>query len=210
VMRFIENSDRTDAREAIAMKRALWAGTFGYYIQQMLQPQLKDNFQPVFPPNSPERLILAARFYFTNFVFGRGPLPAFRVGSQPYGVLPVCADMLKRSDPRQMTWNDNFVDAFLVRLHDKMARSRTPGLSRYRTWLRLVPAKCECKAARCSSHAGELCRMAYGEAYWPPVSSRIRRFQGQADCLDQFASCSGSGSPFRNEYPNLLSDWAHF
>ena len=31
-------ADRHDGGEAIAMKRALWAGTLGYYGQQMLSP----------------------------------------------------------------------------------------------------------------------------------------------------------------------------
>ena len=119
-MRHIVNADRSDAREAIAVKRALWAGTLGYYAQHMLAPLLEDDFQPGVAAHSPERLILSARFFFTHFVFGRGPLPAFRVGSQPYGILPVCSDLLERSNDNLSIWNDRFFDAFLVLLHDKM------------------------------------------------------------------------------------------
>lgn len=211
VMRFVEKSNCTDAKEAIAMKRALWAGTFGYYIQQVLQPQLRDNFEPQFPPDSPERLILAARFYFTNFVFGRGPLPAFRVGSQPYGVLPVCADMLKRSDPRQVVWSDRFVDAFLVRLHDKM-------ITLSHTWLEEVANVAQAGpgpnanarlldvlATQASSVEWHMERL-IGRQYLREYAN----FKGKQTAMDDFAFKLGQRfALFQAEYPGLLNDWAH-
>ncbi|MGH9881172.1 MAG: hypothetical protein ACRD6N_07020, partial [Pyrinomonadaceae bacterium] len=132
VMRFVENADREDAREAIAMKRALWAGTLGYYAQQMLAPLLEDRVAPI-DPSTPERMILAARFFFTHFVFGRGPLPAFRVGTQPYGVLPVSGDMLRASNQSLTAWGDRFLDPFIRLLHGKM-------LILSSTWLSLIPS----------------------------------------------------------------------
>jgi hypothetical protein len=117
VLRFVEGADLTDGSEAIAMKRALWAGTFGYYAQQMLSPLLDS---PVGnDPDAGERGIAIARFFFTNFVFGRGPLPAFRVGDQPYGILPVCADALDGGPPSLPPWRRPFLDDSIATLHAK-------------------------------------------------------------------------------------------
>jgi hypothetical protein len=119
VMRYVDNADRQDGREAIAMKRALWAGTLGYYAQQMLAPLLDSRVPPV-DEHLPERMILATRFFFTHFVFGRGPLPAFRVGPEPYGILPVSADTLQAGAGALPSWGDTFIDDFVKLLHDKM------------------------------------------------------------------------------------------
>jgi hypothetical protein len=120
VMRYIDRADCRDGIEAIAMKRALWAGTLGYYAQQMLAPML-DSQQPPFDPQQPEKLILAGRYHFTNFVFGRGPLPAFRAGAQPYGILPASADTLTHNANAPGVWGDTFLDSFTSLIHQKMA-----------------------------------------------------------------------------------------
>ena len=127
-MRYIEHAGQEDGREAIAMKRALWAGTLGYYAQQMLAPMLEDHGGD--NANLTEQLILAGRFFFTHFVFGRGPLPAFRIGAQPYGVLPVSADTLRSTQNVFEPWSDGFIDFFLFQLHQKMATLA-------RTWIDL-------------------------------------------------------------------------
>jgi hypothetical protein len=117
ILRFAENAGQKDGLESIAMKRTLWAGTFGYYLQQMLSPSF-ENPNPD-DPNAGERLILAARFFFTHFVFARGPLPAIRVGNQPYGILPVMGSMLDQSENGKPAWNEPFVDNFTGLLHNK-------------------------------------------------------------------------------------------
>lgn len=133
-MQHVEQADCRDGSEAIAMKRALWSGTLGYYAQQMLWPLFES--LPRVDPDRGERLMLAARFYFTHFVYGRGPLPAVRVGDQPYGVLPVSADMLKDTSDRVPPWNEAFIDGFADALHAKMLVlagswiSAIPGLPR--------------------------------------------------------------------------------
>ena len=118
-MRYVEGAEQRDASEAIAMKRALWAGTLGYYAQQMLWP-LFESDNAAEPPGRGERLTAATRFHFTHFVFGRGPLPAIRVGDQPYGILPVSGDMLGGSEPGVPPWNELFVDGFETALHGKL------------------------------------------------------------------------------------------
>ena len=49
----------------------------GYFLEQMMAPQFGDE------------VVDAAREFFQNHLRARGPLPAFRVGAVPYGVLPV-------------------------------------------------------------------------------------------------------------------------
>jgi hypothetical protein len=72
----VEGADRTEQAGARAMNRALWPITFGYFLEQMMAPHVSD------------AAIDAARDHFVEYVRGRGPLPAFRVHGQPYGVLP--------------------------------------------------------------------------------------------------------------------------
>ena len=69
----------TDQLEARAMQTALWPATLGYATQTLLQPLLDD------------RTRLGIRAFGTRFVSGRGPVPAVRVGRQPYGILPATA-----------------------------------------------------------------------------------------------------------------------
>jgi hypothetical protein len=72
----VRDSDALDFHEAQAMNRALWRGTLGYFMEEMMRP--------VFGLETIRR----TRDFFTRHVAGRGALPAFRVGRQPYGVLP--------------------------------------------------------------------------------------------------------------------------
>ena len=65
-----------DTSGAMAMNRALWPATYGYFLEEMLRPLL-----------SPAALAWTRRF-FETYVLARGPVPALRVGAQPYGVLP--------------------------------------------------------------------------------------------------------------------------
>ena len=73
----VEGSDRKEQPAAEAMNRALWPATWGYFLDTMMAP----NVTPA--------IIDAARDHFVHWVRARGPLPAFRVGGVPYGILPV-------------------------------------------------------------------------------------------------------------------------
>jgi hypothetical protein len=68
-----------DLREAEAMNRALWRGTIGYFLEEMMAPVVSVADQG------------RVRAFFTRHVRGRGTLPALRIGVQPYGVLPATA-----------------------------------------------------------------------------------------------------------------------
>ncbi len=61
------------------MQIALWPATLGYMMDTLLAPVFS------------ERPIAATRQFFTRYVSGRGPLPALRIGDQPYGILPAVA-----------------------------------------------------------------------------------------------------------------------
>lgn len=64
-----------DQSEARAMQIALWPGTLGYMMRTLLSPVFSDEE------------IASTRSFFTRYVSGRGPLPALRIGTQPYGLL---------------------------------------------------------------------------------------------------------------------------
>ena len=61
------------------MANALWPTTWGYFLDQLMRPLVSDAASAV------------AREHFRDHVRGRGPLPTLRIGSQPYGLLPVVA-----------------------------------------------------------------------------------------------------------------------
>jgi hypothetical protein len=73
------NTDGFEQREARAMHTALWPTTWGYYMETMLKPALK------------EEEIEQIRWYFNHFVVGRGTIPSVRIDDQPYGILPTTA-----------------------------------------------------------------------------------------------------------------------
>jgi hypothetical protein len=69
-------TDRADAR---AMQIALWPATLGYFMDSLMDPVFGDG------------TVDATRAFFTEYVSGRGPLPALRIGMQPYGIQPAVA-----------------------------------------------------------------------------------------------------------------------
>ncbi len=71
------NSRATDMSEARAMNTVLWPATWGYFLESMM------------PPVFDESTVDVTRWFFTQFVTGRGLAPAVRIGDQPYGILPV-------------------------------------------------------------------------------------------------------------------------
>ena len=61
------------------MQRALWPATLGYWMDKLLSPVFGDD------------AVDSARWFFSEYVSGRGPVPALRIGGQPYGILPTTA-----------------------------------------------------------------------------------------------------------------------
>jgi hypothetical protein len=79
VFQHINFANHTDIKDAMCMNRALFCGTLGYYLKQILHPAI------------PDADIERTRTHFNQFVLGRGRIPAIRVEDQPYGILPVTA-----------------------------------------------------------------------------------------------------------------------
>ncbi|KOV28030.1 hypothetical protein ADK60_19155 [Streptomyces sp. XY431] len=79
VLAGVPNADRTDQRDARAANTALWPATWGSFLQTTLYP--------IVPPQT----VADTRDFFLRHVSGRGPVPAVRVGRQPYGILPTTA-----------------------------------------------------------------------------------------------------------------------
>ncbi|MFJ2831036.1 hypothetical protein ACIPC1_26305 [Streptomyces sp. NPDC087263] len=79
VLTGLPNADRTDQREARAAHTALWPATWGNFLRTTLHPVLS--------PQAVEE----TRAFFVSYVSGRGPLPAVKIGRQPYGILPTTA-----------------------------------------------------------------------------------------------------------------------
>jgi hypothetical protein len=75
----VQYAERTGVRNGTDMLAALWPSTIGYFLSQMMTPGF------------PADLIVAAQDYALSYAVPRGPIPAFRVGRTPYGVLPVTA-----------------------------------------------------------------------------------------------------------------------
>ncbi len=81
-------ADGVNSQSGTDMLTALWPATLGYFLPQMMDP--------VFSASQIE----AAREYVAANTTPRGPAPAFRVGTTPYGVLPVTS--LKRYRPPRL------------------------------------------------------------------------------------------------------------
>jgi hypothetical protein len=73
----VAGAERDEQAPARTMADALWPATIGYFLEQLMGPHFDGG------------ALAAAREYFVTSVRGRGPLPAFRVGDVPYGLLPV-------------------------------------------------------------------------------------------------------------------------
>ena len=104
-------SDREQARAA-AFNTALWTTTWGDAIEHLT---------PTGRANGDKRLdnpsLDAVRQHWVENVRGRGPLPALRLGRQPYGLLPVVA-----TDASWQPLRGGFVENSLVPFIDQQVR----------------------------------------------------------------------------------------
>jgi hypothetical protein len=75
----VHGSNGKDQMQARAMQCALWPATLGYWMDKMLTPMFSD------------AAVANTRWFFTNYVSGCGPIPAIRIGGQPYGILATTA-----------------------------------------------------------------------------------------------------------------------
>lgn len=108
-----EHAADTSSRSERTMHRVLWEPTAGHTLRRLLTPA------SVFAPLIGDEDLDWTREWFRDWVRGAGPLPAFRVGPQPYGVLPVTArpDRLgEAQSPRQALADilDGFWDSWVA------------------------------------------------------------------------------------------------
>jgi hypothetical protein len=109
----VRYADQTDVLESQAMNTALFPGTLGYWLKTWMTPVVT------------EKAARQTRSFFTGFVSGRGPLPAIRVGNQPYGVL-LTSDFSRWKYPEaddEIAFIPNFDNerVFLKKLHGLLA-----------------------------------------------------------------------------------------
>ncbi|MEU6578247.1 hypothetical protein [Streptomyces sp. NPDC046805] len=71
------DAQRRDQGAARDMTTALWGATWGYFLSQFGEERF------------PEEKVRGAREHARQYLRPGGPLPAVRIGSQPYGLLPV-------------------------------------------------------------------------------------------------------------------------
>ena len=102
------------------MNTALFPATLGYFMEEMMDPLLT------------ERDIDATRAFFSNFVSGRGPIPAIRIGKQPYGILPISVYSKMNFGGRVVEGNVAAGKSYLDRLHALLMKMDT-------TWDSLLP-----------------------------------------------------------------------
>jgi hypothetical protein len=83
------NASLAEQRTASLLVDALWQSTLGYYLDTLLDPFATDD------------MVDLARDHAAHYLQPFGPYTALRIGSQPYGVLPVVAmDQFKADRPK--------------------------------------------------------------------------------------------------------------
>ena len=92
----ILHSDGADQSDTRNMNTALWPATIGYVMESLMKGGFSDE------------TIAQTRDFFNGFVSGRGPVPAIRIGNQPYGILPTAAF-------RRLSWMNVNDRLFLAR-----------------------------------------------------------------------------------------------
>ncbi|MEW6734623.1 MAG: TM1812 family CRISPR-associated protein [Acidobacteriota bacterium] len=104
-----KHTDSTTQLDARNMNTALWSATWGYFLSQMMA----ETFSPAD--------ISYGRRHFIDYVRAAGPLPALRIGRQPYGILPVTS--LDRWTSLEGSNTDTAIVTFLRSLRNVWRRA---------------------------------------------------------------------------------------
>jgi hypothetical protein len=118
----LPNATATELLDARHMNTALWQATWGYFLLQMLG--VGGTNESPFSEVSIDDDIAWARRHFIDYVRAGGPLPAVRVGKQPYGVLPVTSLTAWKPPAGQQSQytRDMALQTFLLSLRDLWRR----------------------------------------------------------------------------------------
>ncbi|WP_159982454.1 MULTISPECIES: hypothetical protein [unclassified Novosphingobium] len=93
-----DHAQEQEQADAAAMNTALWPATLGQFLDAV--DEGSDAISPV--------VIEQIRSFHRDHVRGRGPVPSLRIGSQPYGILPVSSFAA--------AWKDDAGDKFGAQL----------------------------------------------------------------------------------------------
>jgi hypothetical protein len=95
----LDGAANMELDEAAAMSRALFEATWGSFLRQQAQPGFSLGLLP------------QVYAHVTTFLRGGGPLPAIRLGRQPYGVVPVMATgaFASAGETEFQTWLGGFL-----------------------------------------------------------------------------------------------------
>ena len=115
----LPNATAKEQLDARHMNTALWQATWGYFLLQMIGVR-ETSESPLTDDD-----IAWARSHFIDYVRASGPLPALRIGRQPYGILPVTSlNAWKPPAGQQSLYTrDVALRDFLVRLRDLWRRN---------------------------------------------------------------------------------------
>ena len=115
----ISNAMAKEQLDAQQMNTALWQATWGYFLSQMLGVA-ETGESPLTDDD-----IAWARRHLIDYVRAAGPLPAVRVGKQPYGILPVTSLNTWKPQPGQESESkrEAVLRDFLIRLRDIWRRN---------------------------------------------------------------------------------------
>ena len=80
ILRRLAHGDDRERQHSRSMNSVLFETVWGTYLRQLLSTDSVD---------FPEATITALRIWFIQQVTGGAPIPALRIGPQPYGILPV-------------------------------------------------------------------------------------------------------------------------
>ena len=121
----LNNTAKEQVEESL-MNTALWPATWGYFLSNMIGRE--EN-------NLTDKDLNWTRSHFINHVRAAGPLPALRIGKQPYGILPVTSldNWSPKAGQEAQHARDLFLKDLLVKLRDQIWRPnlhKTPRLGR--------------------------------------------------------------------------------
>lgn len=122
----LPNATAKEQLDAEHMNTALWEATWGYFLLQMLGVGGANE------SGLTDKDIAWAREHFIDYVRASGPLPALRVGKQPYGVLPVTSLKAWIPGEKKEFRRESALRDFLVKLRDVWRNNipETPRLGR--------------------------------------------------------------------------------
>jgi len=94
----IDNSSRKDYYYAGSIQGALWPVTWGYFLKYLMVDKGLQGIQEYLP---------YLKEHYVKFVRASGPLPIFRTGNMPYGILPVSSLSEWRQSNTDTEWIDD-------------------------------------------------------------------------------------------------------